>query len=322
MERRQIGQLSVSAVGLGCNNFGRKLDADDSAAVVGAALDAGIDLFDTADIYGYGDHEYSGVGRSEEFLGRALGYRRDEVTVASKFGISMSKTDPSMRGGGRAWVRRACEDSLRRLGTDHIDLYQMHRPDRDSHVSETLEVLTELDDEGKVRVVGCSNFDADQLEEADAISRERGLVRFESVQNELSLLRREAEADVLPACERLGVAFLPYFPLASGLLTGKYRKGEDAPEGTRLAFWKEPRPHQRLDDDVLDQVEILSEAAEASGHTILELAFSWLLTRPTVPSVIAGATTPDQVRATVAAAEWSISSEEMETIDRALQRIG
>lgn len=322
MERRRIGTLSVSAVGLGCNNFGRKLDADDSAAVVRTALESGIDFFDTADIYGYGDHPYSGVGRSEEFLGRALGSRRDEVVIATKFGISMSKTDPTMRGGGRAWVRQACEDSLRRLGTDHIDLYQMHRPDRDSHVSETLGVLTELVDEGKVRVVGCSNFEADQLVEADAISRDRGFVRFASVQNELSLLRREAEDDVLPACERLDVAFLPYFPLASGLLTGKYRKGEGAPEGTRLAFWEAPRPHQRLDDDVLDRVETLAEAAEASGHTILELAFSWLLTRPQVASVIAGATTPEQVRSNVAAAGWSISQDEMATIDRALSEIG
>jgi aryl-alcohol dehydrogenase-like predicted oxidoreductase len=322
VERRQIGPLSVSAVGLGCNNFGRKLDADDSAAVVHAALEAGIDFFDTADIYGYGDHPYSGVGRSEEFLGRALASRRDEVVIATKFGISMSKTDPTMRGGGRAWVRQACEDSLRRLGTDHIDLYQMHRPDRDSHISETLEVLTDLVDEGKVRAVGCSNFDASQLDEADGISRESGFVRFESVQNELSLLRREAEDDVLPACDRLDIAFLPYFPLASGLLTGKYRKGEEAPEGTRLAFWKEPRPHQRLDDDVLDDVETLAEAAEACGHTILELAFTWLLTRPKVASVIAGATTPAQVRSNVAAAGWSISSDEMATIDRALARIG
>ncbi|MBK5268408.1 MAG: aldo/keto reductase, partial [Acidimicrobiia bacterium] len=170
MEHRNIGPLSVSTVGLGCNNFGRKLSAEDSASVVDAAIDVGINLFDTADIYGYGDHPYSGTGRSEEFLGQALGTRRSDVIIATKFGISMSKTDKTMRGGGRAWVQRACEDSLRRLQTDYIDLYQIHRPDRDSHISETLGALNELVDQGKVRVLGCSNFSAEQLEEAEEVS--------------------------------------------------------------------------------------------------------------------------------------------------------
>lgn len=314
MEHRNIGSLRVSTIGLGCNNFGRKLNAADSSAVVHAALDAGINFFDTADIYGYGDHPYSGTGRSEEFLGRALGSRRDDVIVATKFGISMSKTDRTMRGGGRAWVERACEDSLRRLGTDYIDLYQLHRPDRDTPVVETLEVLNDLVQAGKVRVIGCSNFSAEQLEEAESLSREMDYVRFQSVQNEYSLLRREVEEDVLAACERLDIAFLPYFPLASGLLTGKYRKGAPAPEGSRLAFW-EPRPHQVLEDEVLDEVDHLAALAEGFGHTILEMAVSWLLSRPRVASVIAGATTPDQVYSNVAAAGWSMTPEEVATVD-------
>jgi aryl-alcohol dehydrogenase-like predicted oxidoreductase len=316
MEHRSIGPLSVSTVGLGCNNFGRKLDEADSAAVVSAAIDAGINLFDTADIYGYGDHGYSGTGRSEEFLGKALLGRRDEVVVATKFGISMSKTDPTMRGGGRAWVRRACEDSLRRLQTDRIDLYQLHRPDRDSHISETLGVLNELVEEGKVRAIGCSNFSAAQLREADSISTGAGVRRFISVQNEYSMLQRGAEADVLPACDELDIAFLPYFPLASGLLTGKYRKGAAAPEGSRLAFW-EPRPHQNLGDDVMSVVETLAAVAESMGHTLLELAFAGVLARPRIASVIAGATSPEQVRTNVAAASWSMTADELAAVDSA-----
>ena len=314
MEHRNIGPLSVSTVGLGCNNFGRKLNAEDSAAVVDAAIDAGINLFDTADIYGYGDHPYSGTGRSEEFLGQALGARRADIIVATKFGISMSKTDKTMRGGGRAWVKRACEDSLRRLQTDYIDLYQIHRPDRDSQISETLGALNELVEQGKVRVIGCSNFSAEQLVEAEAVSKDLGTARFMSVQNEYSLLSREVEDTVLPACERLDIAFLPYFPLASGLLTGKYRKGEAAPDGSRLAFW-EPRPHQTLDDDVLGRVEKLTETAERFGHTILELAISGLLARPQVASVVAGATSPSQVKSNVSAAKWSLTAPELASLD-------
>ena len=314
MEHRNIGPLSVSTVGLGCNNFGRKLNAEDSAAVVDAAIDAGINLFDTADIYGYGDHPYSGTGRSEEFLGQALGARRADIIVATKFGISMSKTDKTMRGGGRAWVKRACEDSLRRLQTDYIDLYQIHRPDRDSQISETLGALNELVEQGKVRVIGCSNFSAEQLVEAEAVSKDLGTARFMSVQNEYSLLSREVEDTVLPGCERLDIAFLPYFPLASGLLTGKYRKGEAAPDGSRLAFW-EPRPHQTLDDDLLERVEKLTETAERFGHTILELAISGLLARPQVASVVAGATSPSQVKSNVSAAKWSLTAPELASLD-------
>lgn len=318
MEHRNIGPFSVSTVSLGCNNFGRKLDEADSTTVVDAALEAGINFFDTADIYGYGDHDYSGTGRSEEFLGKALAGRRSEVLIATKFGISMSKTDTSMRGGNRAWVHRACEDSLRRLQTDYIDLYQIHRPDRDSHISETLAALDELVDEGKIRAIGCSNFSAEQLVEADSISREVGTARFVSVQNEYSLLRREVEDDVLPACKQLDIAFLPYFPLASGLLTGKYQKGRQAPAGSRLAFW-EPRPHQRLDDDVMDTVDNLTRLAQTLGHTILDLAISGLLVRPEIASIVTGATSADQIRANVAAASWILSRADVAALDTAVR---
>jgi aryl-alcohol dehydrogenase-like predicted oxidoreductase len=314
VEFRNIGPLSVTTVGLGCNNFARKLDFEASSNVVNAALDSGINFFDTSDRYGYGDHPYSGVGKSEEFLGKALGSRRDSVVVATKFGNPMSDDDLTMRGGKRDWVLRACEDSLRRLGTDYIDLYQIHRPDDDTPVAETLGALSELVEQGKVRTVGCSNFTAEQLDEAAAASAEDGSVRFESVQNEYSLLIREPEAAVLPKCEELGMSFLPYFPLASGLLTGKYKKGEPAPDGTRLAFWK-PRPHFVLDDDVMSYVTGLSDFAEKSGHSILELAFSWLLSRPQVASVIAGATSPDQVWSNTRSAMWKLSADDLASID-------
>jgi len=317
MEFRRIGPLEVSALGLGCNNFGRKLAQGESAEVVEAALDIGINLFDTADVYGYGDHRYSGRGRSEEYLGRAIGSLREEVIVATKFGNPMGGDDPAMQGGSRSWVHQACEGSLRRLGTDYIDLFQIHMPDQNTPIAETLGALTELVAEGKVRAIGCSNFTAPQLEEAESRSKESHLARFASVQNEYSLLRREAEQDVLPACEKLDIAFLPYFPLASGLLTGKYRKGRAAPDGTRLSFW-EPRPHLVLEADVLDRVENLTELARTFGHTILELAVSWLLARPQVASVIAGATTPDQVRSNFEAARWSISADDLSAIDARL----
>jgi aryl-alcohol dehydrogenase-like predicted oxidoreductase len=312
VDQRLIGSIPVTTVGLGCNNFARKLDYESSLAVVDAALDVGVNFFDTADRYGYGDHPYSGVGGSETFLGRALGSRRSEVVVATKFGNPMSDDDPTKRGGSRRWVLQACEDSLRRLGTDYIDIYQIHRPDSDTPVAETLGALGELVEQGKVRAIGCSNFTADQLREAEEAA---GSARFESVQNEYSLLIREPEEAVLPLCEELKISFLPYFPLASGLLTGKYRKGEAAPEGTRLAFWK-PRPHFSLDDDVMDYVESLAEFAETSGHTLLELAFAWLLAHPQVSSVIAGATTPEQVRSNVAAVGWRLTESDLAAIDQ------
>jgi aryl-alcohol dehydrogenase-like predicted oxidoreductase len=302
MQRRRIGALEVSAVGMGCNNFGWRIDADETAAVVNAALDAGIDFFDTADLYG--------AGRSEEFLGRALGARRTEVIIATKFGHHGNE---HLRGGHPDTVRQAAEDSLRRLGTDYIDLYQMHRPDPDVPIADTLGALDELVRAGKVREIGSSNFSAEQIRAADAAARG---ARFVSVQNEYSLLQREPEAAVLPECERLGLAFLPFFPLASGLLTGKYRKGQPVPEGARLS---DPRWEERMrTDERLGQVEALIAFAEARGHTVLELAFAWLLARAAVASVIAGATKPAQVHANAAAAGWALSDADLAEIDRVL----
>src|SRR5215218_8240726 len=217
MDTRRIGSLEVSVVGLGCNNFGRRLDSGATSAVVDAALDAGVNFFDTADVYG--------GTKSEEFLGRALSRRRDEVVLATKFG---AQVDEQRKGAKPEYVGQAVEDSLRRLRTDRIDLYQLHRPDPDVPIEDTLGALDELVEAGKVREVGCSNFSADQLREEEGATPE-GAARFASVQNEYSLLHREPEVEVLPECERLGMAFVPYFPLANGLLTGKYRRGEDAP---------------------------------------------------------------------------------------------
>jgi aryl-alcohol dehydrogenase-like predicted oxidoreductase len=313
MQTRGIGTLEVSVVGLGCNNFARKIDAVASAAVVNAALDVGITFFDTADRYGYGDKPFSGVGRSEEFLGAALGSRRSDVVIATKFGNPMSD-DPQDTGARPEYVHRACEASLQRLGTDYIDLYQIHRPDPATPIAETLGALSELITAGKVREVGCSNFSVSQLDDAVRASDDHGLVRFKSVQNEYSLLHREPESDVLPACVQHAIAFLPYFPLASGLLTGKYTKGAAAPAGTRLASWQ-PRDHLNLNDTTLERVGRLSEFATSRGHTLLELAMSWLAVRPAVASVIAGATTPDQVRANAESVVWSLSPDDLAVLD-------
>jgi aryl-alcohol dehydrogenase-like predicted oxidoreductase len=301
-DMRRIGSLAVSTVGLGCNNFGGRLDEHATARVVNAALDAGINFFDTADIYG-------GGGKSEEYLGRALGKRRAEVIVATKFGMRM---DDDRRGARPEYVRAAAEDSLRRLGTDYIDLYQLHTPDPDVPIAETLGAMNELVQAGKVREIGCSNFSAAQIREAEQTSRDRGFARFVSVQNEYSLLLRDPEAGVLAECERANVAFVPFFPLASGLLTGKYHLGQPAPEGTRLASG--PRAVQ-LTDARLEIVEQLRAFAQSRGHTLLELAFSWLLARPVVASVIAGATKPEQVMSNVAAATWQLSNADLDAID-------
>jgi aryl-alcohol dehydrogenase-like predicted oxidoreductase len=306
-----IGSLEVSQIGLGCNNLGRKIDQEASNRVVQAAFESGITFFDTAG-YGYGDNAFSGEGRSEEFLGQALGSHREEVVVATKFGLPMGD-DPSNAGGGRDWVHRACEGSLRRLGTDYLDLYMIHFPDVGTPVEETLGALTELVRAGKVREIGCSNFTAEMLREADVAGRLNGHARFVSVENEYSLLRREAEDDVLPICEALGTAFLPYFPLASGLLTGRYSKNQEAPEGSRLASWT-PRAHFALTDQTLDLVERFSDFAAIRGYTVLELAIAWLLSNPLVPSVIAGATSPDQVRTNAAAISWRLTPAERDEV--------
>jgi len=301
MDFRKIGSLDVSLVGLGCNNFGGRMDVGQTQAVIDAALEEGVTLFDTADIYG--------GGLSEEYLGRALGRRRDEVVVATKFGMG----DPG--GGSAATIERAVEDSLRRLGTDRIDLYQLHAPDAGVPIDETLGALDRLVRAGKVREVGCSNFDARLLDEAAAAAAKHATAPFRSVQNELSVLRRRGQAEVLDACDRHCLAFLPYFPLASGLLTGKYHRGEPPPEGTRLAGVPAERREKALSDKRFDVVEGLTAFAEERGHTLLELAMSWLAGLPQIASVIAGATKPEQVRANVAAVGWAMSAEERARID-------
>jgi aryl-alcohol dehydrogenase-like predicted oxidoreductase len=303
MDTRRIGSLTVSVVGLGCNNFGARLDAARTAAVVQAALDAGITFFDTADIYG--------GTRSEEFLGRALGTRRRDVIVATKFGMAV---DARRRGAKPEYVRQAAEDSLRRLGTECIDLYQLHQPDPDTPIADTLEALDGLVRAGKVREIGCSNFSADQLRAAQQAVRP-GAARFVSVQNEYSLLHREAEKAVIPECLRAGLSFIPYFPLASGLLTGKYRRGQPPPAGSRLQsqFGTEP-----FTDANLVLVESLRTFAASREHSLVDLAVSWLASRPAVASVITGATSAEQVQANAAAAEWRLTEGELARIDAIL----
>ena len=303
MKYRRLGDsgLKVSEIGLGCNNFGMRIDQDQTTAVVGAALDAGITLFDTADVYG--------GSRSEVMLGKALGPRRDDIVLATKFGIPVG-AGPYAGGGSRRYVLRAVEASLKRLGTDHIDLLQMHRPDADTPVEETLRALDDLITAGKVRYVGCSNFTGWQIADADWTARSGRLNRFISAQNLFSLLERGVETEVLPACERFGLGFLPFFPLASGLLSGKYRRGEPPPEGTRLAAWGK-RGAEALTDSAFDRVEALTAWAEARGHTLLDLAFAWLLGHAAVSSVIAGATSAEQVAANAATAAWTLTAEEV-----------
>ena len=289
MEHRTIGSLSVSVVGIGCNNFGARLDARATAAVVHAALDAGVNLFDTADIYG--------ATQSEVYLGQALRERRDEAVVATKFGMPI---DDAHFGARPAYVREACEASLARLGTDHIDLYQLHYPDESVPIADTLGALAELVEAGKVREIGCSNLSADQLREAKAAAGDHPA--FVSLQNQYSLLAREVEHDgVLATCSELGLAFLPYYPLANGLLTGKVRPGEPIPEGTRLSLMAPERSVHWLSPAFQEKVGALLAYAAEIDVPILSLAFSWLISHPEVASVIAGASSPDQVRANVAA---------------------
>jgi aryl-alcohol dehydrogenase-like predicted oxidoreductase len=293
MKTRRIGSLDVSVVGLGCNNFGRRIDEAQTRQVVDAAIAEGITFFDTADIYG--------DTKSEEFLGRAIGGRRNEVVIATKFGMEIDK---ERQGAHPDYVRRAAEDSLRRLGIDCIDLYQIHRPDPDVPIADTLGALDDLIRAGKVREIGCSQFSVEQMREAG---------RFVSVQNEYSLLHREPERDgVLAECAATGVAFLPFFPLANGLLTGKYRRGQPAPAGRLAASWSAGE----VDDAQLDVVEQLIAFAEARGRTILDLAFSWLLAHHVVASVIAGATRVEQLHANARAAGWELPAEELAEVDR------
>jgi len=302
METRKIGCLEASVVGLGCIDFGWRIDANETTKVVEAALDAGINFFDTADIYG--------KGQSEEFLGRALGRRRDDVLIATKFGLEM---EPGQKGAQPSYVQEAAEASLRRLGTDRIDLYQLHRPDPATPIADTLGALQDLVRQGKVREIGCSNFSVAQIREA-AAARPDG-PNFVSVQNELSLIQRDAMPDVLPECAARGLAFLPYFPLASGLLTGKYRRGQEPPPETRASNRWGP---QMFTDKNLKLVEKLIAFAQSRNHTLLDLAFAWLLAQPSVASVIAGARRVEQVRDNVAAIGWQLASTDLSEIEEIL----
>jgi aryl-alcohol dehydrogenase-like predicted oxidoreductase len=302
---RQLGHsgIQVSVVGLGCNNFGRRLDLEATRAVVDAALDAGVTFLDTADIYGR--------GQSEEFLGEVLAERRDQVVLATKFGMDMG--DGKGPRGSRDYIRQAVEASLRRLRTDVIDLYWYHRPDGQTPIAETLEALDELVRAGTVRAIGASNFSAAQIDDADAVARERGFTRFTAIQNEYSLLVREPEHDVLPACERLELGFVPYFPLGSGLLTGKYRRGQTGPAGARLT-----ERAQIASEAQWALVEALERYAAERGVSMIEVAIGALLAQGAVSSVIAGATKPDQVRTNVVAAGWTPSEEDRAALEATL----
>jgi aryl-alcohol dehydrogenase-like predicted oxidoreductase len=301
MDFRSLGSLRVSVVGLGCNNFGMRIDETATRRVVDASLDAGINFFDTADIYG--------STKSEEFLGRALAGRRANAIVATKFGMAV---DDQRKGARPEYVQRAAEDSLRRLRTDYIDLYQLHQPDPSVPIADTLGALNDLVTAGKVKEIGCSNFSAEQLDEAARLAAP-GASRFVSVQNEYSLLHREPERSVLPACERMGLAFLPYFPLASGLLTGKYEPGKPPPKDSRLSLsWTARFTSERN----VAIAEALKAFAATRRHTLLDLAISWLASRLQVASVIAGATSPEQVHANAAAANWVLTRQDLAEIDR------
>ncbi|MEU5528180.1 aldo/keto reductase [Micromonospora chersina] len=314
MTYRRLGDsgLVVSVVGIGCNNFGRKLDLDGTRAVVDAALDAGINFFDTADIYG------EPQGGSEELLGQALKGRRDDVVVATKFGMDMHGLNGPDHGarGARRYIARAVEASLRRLDTDHIDLYQMHEPDPGTPIDETLAALDDLVTAGKVRYLGNSNFAGWQIADADWVASSNGRTRFISAQNHYSLLERSVEAEVIPACERFGLGMLPFFPLANGLLTGKYKRDEAPPAGSRLSGGG--RYAERLAAADWDTIEAISEFAAERGVSMLQVAIGGLAARPAVTSVIAGATTPEQVRANAEAGTWQPTDEDLDALDALL----
>jgi aryl-alcohol dehydrogenase-like predicted oxidoreductase len=313
MKYRRLGDsgLVVSVVGLGANNFGwnGRVDAEGTVKVVDAAQEAGVTLIDTSDSY----------GDSEELLGAALEGRRDEFVLATKFGSDLQGANGPDWGarGSRRYIRRAVERSLRRLRTDHIDLYQLHFPDPATPLDETLEALTELVREGKVRYIGSSNLAAWQVAHADWIAGTRGLSPFISAQNEYSLLDRRAETELLPAAEHFGVGVLPYFPLASGLLTGKYRRGSDLPDNSRYQAWG---MGDRLTDAKFDAVEALTAFAEERGLSLLDVAISGLAAQPAVASVIAGATRPEQIRANAAAGLWEPTDEDLDALDKIVPR--
>jgi aryl-alcohol dehydrogenase-like predicted oxidoreductase len=306
---RELGTsgIKTSVIGLGCNNFGRRVDLEGTRAVVDAALEEGVTFFDTADIYGR--------GQSEEFLGEVLQGRRDQVVLATKFGMDMH--DGKGPRGSREYVRQAAEASLKRLRTDVIDVYWYHRPDGVTPIAETLEAMHELIQAGKVRTIGASNFSAQQLREAEEEATIHGFTSFKGLQNEYSLLVREPEAEVLPTCEELHVGFVPFFPLASGLLTGKYRRGEKGPEGARLSSRDEIAT-----DEQFALVDALQGYADERGIPLTDVAIGALLANRTVSSVIAGATKPEQVRANAAAARWTPDSQDLAALRRVLSNHG
>jgi len=309
MDYRRLGDsgLKVSEIGLGCNNFGMRIDQAATDAVIDAAIEHGVTFFDTADVYG-------GRGKSEEMMGHALKGKRQQVVLATKFAMPMGDA-PDKRGGSRRYILEAVEASLKRLQTDYLDLYQMHSPDPDTPIEETLGALDDLVTQGKVRYLGNSNFAGWQIADADWTARNEHMNRFVSAQNNYSLLERRVEHEVNPACEHFGLGMLPYFPLASGLLTGKYSRGEAAPEGTRLAAWG-ARGAAALNDKNFDKLEALSSWAGERGHDMLDLAFAWLLGHPVVSSVIAGATKPEQVAANARTAAWKLTPAEVEEVTK------
>lgn len=309
MRVKSLGRsgLKVSVVGLGCNNFGMRIDQEMTDKVVGKALDEGITLFDTADAYG-------NKGGSETMLGKALGARRKDIVLATKFGLPMGEGE-LMKGASRRYIMNAVEASLKRIGTDYIDLYQVHFPDPETPIEETLRALDDLVTAGKVRYIGCSNFASWQVAESWYIAKELGANKFVSAQNHYNLLDRKIEAELVPAAKAYGASILPYFPLASGMLTGKYKRGMDLPNDGRLTVWGE-RGKQILSDENFDMVEKLSAFAEARGHSLLDLAFGWLASQPHVASVIAGATKPEQIEANVAAGKWELTAEEIEEVNK------
>jgi aryl-alcohol dehydrogenase-like predicted oxidoreductase len=312
MEYRNLGHsgLQVSVVGLGTNNFGGRMDAEQAKIVVDRALDLGINLFDTADVYG-------NRGLSEEYLGRALKGRRRDAVIATKFRSPMGE-GPHWSGGSRRYVYDAVHDSLRRLGTDYIDLYQIHNPDPSTPIEETLRALDDLVRSGEVRYIGHSNFTAAMTVEAAWVAKSEHLTPFISAQNHYNLLERSIERDNLPAmCVKYGLGILPFFPLASGFLTGKYRPNQEAPAGTRLAGQMGGR---WLTDANYEKLQKLEAIADGAGRSMLELAMSWLACQPAVTSVIAGATKPEQVEQNVAAAGWKLTPDELSSVDEATKR--
>ncbi len=314
MEYRNLGStgLKVSIVGIGCNNFGRRCDEVTTADVVHTAFDVGINFFDTADVYGP-------RGVSEELLGKAInGMDRSKIIIATKYASPMGEGD-LMKGASRRYIMNAVEASLKCLGTDYIDLYQQHVPDADTPIEETLRALDDLVRDGKVRYIGSSNFSGWQIADADWTARGNGVNRFVTAQNLYSLLDRRLEREVVPACEEFGIGILPYFPLASGMLTGKYSRGKDAPAGTRLSSMGD-RAKAAMSDAVFDVVEKLTGFASERDHTILELAMSWLASLPHISSVIAGATSGDQVKQNAQAASWQLTDEEMWKVAEITQR--